>query len=80
MDKIAANGSDATAICQLNAQMIEFHNSTLELNACFSRSDLNRGDVCKDCLNAFNVIEENYKKLPVSSNGVCFEAVDEVKC
>lgn len=71
--------SNGTEICKLNAQMIAFNQSVVDLHMCFNKSDQIQGDVCKDCLGAFNVIADNLKKLPVSSNGVCFEAVDQVK-
>lgn len=59
--------------------MIAFNQSVVDLHVCFNKSDKDQGDVCKDCLGAFNTIEDNLKKLPSSSNGVCFEAVDQVK-
>lgn len=59
--------------------MIAFNQSVVDLHLCFNKTDQIQGDVCKECLGAFNTIQDNLKKLPVSSNGVCFEAVDQVK-
>lgn len=59
--------------------MIKFKNNTNNLNECLKKSDMKRGNNCKDCLTTFNLLEDSYKKLPGSPSQICFEAIDQVK-
>lgn len=71
--------SNITVICKLNKNVIEIQNKTDDLMKCFNTSDTNAGNTCNDCLKEFNLIDNQYKQLGESSNGICFDVVDQVK-
>lgn len=76
-DKIT-NQENATEICQTNTKILDLQNSSEKLELCLTNSDKKQGDVCMDCLSAYNAVAGQYQQLQ-SPNGICFEAVDQVK-
>lgn len=77
-DKIA-EGANVAQICTFNKNVIDIRNQTDELMKCFNASDKKVGNNCVDCLKEFNLIANKYKQLGDSSNGICFDVVDQVK-
>lgn len=74
-----SEGSNVTAICTFNKNVIDIRNKTDDLMKCLNTSDIKDGSICIDCLKEFNLIANKYKQLSESSNGICFDVVDQVK-
>ena len=74
-----STASNVTEICKLNKNVIDIRNKTDDLMKCFNTSDKNVGNNCIDCLEEFNLIANQYKQWGDSSNGICFDVVDQVK-